>query len=182
MPSRRARSAAVPAALSLAFLLSGCSGAERAGAPSVPVSGAALGTASASVSVPRSTRSKGVVDPGQADFFRCLEEKGLPMKETDSGIPVVDSDRADPVRVKEAEDACASRRSLPPVSAEQMAEAREFTACMRANGVARFPDPDPLTARHDLEELDPKSSPEGFAALKKCGGTGGPVTDGQAGG
>ncbi|MFD3936083.1 hypothetical protein ACFWSF_13835 [Streptomyces sp. NPDC058611] len=122
------------------------------------------------------------MDPEQADFFRCLKEKGLPMKETDSGIPVVDSGRADPAKVREAEGACENRRSAPPVSAEQRAEAREFTACIRANGIAGFPDPDPWTARHDLEELDPKSSPEGFAALKKCGGTGTSVTAGQAGG
>lgn len=181
MPSRRARSAAVPALLALVFLLSGCSGAKGQDSAS-PAAGSPVGSPSASASAPQSGQSKGVVDPKQADFFRCLEEKGLPMKETGSGIPVVDSDRADPAKVKEAEGACESRRSVPPVTAEQLAEAREFTACMRANGIAGFPDPDPRTARHDTEELDPKSSPEGFAALKKCGGGSKSVTAGQAGG
>lgn len=104
------------------------------------------------------------------------------MKETDSGIPIVDSSKADPAKVKEAESACDSRRSVPPVTPEQLAEAKKLTACMRSNGVADFPDPDPKTAEHDMEKLRLKESPEGFAALQKCGGKGGSLTGGQSAG
>ncbi|MCJ0868672.1 hypothetical protein [Streptomyces sp. AP-93] len=159
---------AAPALLSTVLLLSGCSGSPSA-SPSV----------SPSTSAPQSGRSKGAVDPKQADFFQCLKEKGLPMKETDSGIPVVDSSKADLTKVKEAEAACESRRSVPPATPEELAAAKTFTACMRANGVANFPDPDPKTAQHDMEELGLKESPEGGNALKKCGGRPQSVTSGQ---
>ncbi|WP_328620629.1 hypothetical protein [Streptomyces sp. NBC_00354] len=162
---------AAPALLSGLFLLAGCSGGDSA-SPSP----------SSSTSVPQSGQSKGAVDPKQADFFRCLKEKGLPMKETDSEIPVVDSAKADPAKVKEAETACESRRSVPPVTPEQLAEAKELTACMRANGVANFPDPDPRTAQHDMEKLGLKESPEGWAALQKCGGRPKSSTPGQSAG
>lgn len=101
------------------------------------------------------------------------------MKETDSDIPVVDSTKADPAKVKEAETACDSRRSIPPVTAGQMAEAKAYTECMRANGVANFPDPDPRTGQHAIEELGLKDSPQGMAALKKCGDKGRAVNPGQ---
>ncbi|MGW0394551.1 hypothetical protein ACWDYJ_27425 [Streptomyces sp. NPDC003042] len=94
------------------------------------------------------------------------------MRETDSGIPVVDSASADPAKVKEAEGACESHRPLPPVSTEQHTAAKEFTACMRANGVPGFPDPDPRTAQHDMAELGLKDSPEGVSALTTCGNEG----------
>ncbi|MET9962961.1 hypothetical protein ABZ128_28505 [Streptomyces sp. NPDC006326] len=104
------------------------------------------------------------------------------MKQTDSGIPVVDSGKADPAKVKEAEAACDSRRSVPPVTPEQLAEAGKYTACMRANGVPDFPDPDPKTARHDMERLGLKESADGKAALTKCGGKPSSSTTGQSAG
>lgn len=165
MPFRRARSAAAPALLSLLFLLSGCSD----GGSALP-------------SAPQSTQDKGAVDPKQAAFFQCLKEQGLPMKDTASGIPVVDSATADPAKVKEAERACESRRSIPQVTTEQLAAAKGFTACMRANGVPDFPDPDPQTAQHDIEKLDLKNSPKGSEALKKCGGEDKSKTAGKVGG
>ncbi|MFF3086495.1 hypothetical protein ACFVRB_15805 [Streptomyces nojiriensis] len=172
---------AAPALLSAIFLLSGCAGEDSASpSPSSAPSGSV--SVSPSASAPRSGQAKGAADPKQADFFRCLKEKGLPMKETDSGIPIVDSSKADPAKVKEAESACDSRRSVPPVTPEQLAEAKKLTACMRANGVADFPDPDPKTAEHDMEKLRLKESPEGFAALQKCGGKGGSLTGGQSAG
>lgn len=104
------------------------------------------------------------------------------MKQTGSGIPVVDLSKADPVKVKEAEVACDSRRSVPAVTAQQLADAQAYTACMRAEGVADFPDPDPKTAQHDMEKLGLKESPEGLDALKKCGGRPQSVTSGQGAG
>ncbi|MGW1770756.1 hypothetical protein [Streptomyces sp. NPDC002104] len=162
---------ATPALLSTVLLLSGCSGSPSA-SPS----------ASSSSSAAQSGPAKGAVDPKQADFFQCLKEKGLPMKETDSNIPVVDSSKADPAKVKEAEVACESRRSVPAATAEELAQAKAFTACMRASGVADFPDPDPRTAEHRMEELGLKDSPQGAAALKKCGGRPQSVTSGQSAG
>ncbi|MFD7258548.1 hypothetical protein [Streptomyces sp. NPDC059874] len=159
--------------LSAIFLVSGCSGEDSASrsvssSASAPASASASPSALPSASASQSGQAKGAVDPKQADFFRCLKEKGLPMKETDSGIPIVDSSKADPVKVKEAESACDSRRSVPPATPEQLAEAKALTACMRANGVPNFPDPDPKTADHDTEKLRLKESAEGSAAMKKC--------------
>ncbi|MFD9518875.1 hypothetical protein [Streptomyces sp. NPDC059979] len=170
---------AAPAVLSAVLLLAGCAGDDSA---SSSASSPASASASPSASAPQSGQGKGAVDPKQADFFQCLKEKGLPMKQTDSGIPIVDSGKADPAKVKEAESACASRRSVPPVTPEQLAEAKALTACMRANGVADFPEPDPKTAEHDMEKLRLKESPEGFAALQKCGGRPQSLTGGQSAG
>ncbi|MEU9303936.1 hypothetical protein [Streptomyces sp. NPDC048269] len=94
----------------------------------------------------------------------------------------MDDSKADPAQRKAAERACESRRAVPPATSEQLAEARAFTACMRANGVPAFPDPDPQNARHETEGFDLKSSPEGRAALKKCGGEDKSKTAGKVGG
>lgn len=105
------------------------------------------------------------------------------MKGTDSGIPVVDSSKADPAKVKEAEAACDDRRSVPPATAEKLAKANQITACMRTNGFPKFPDPDPKTGEHDMEGFGLKQLPGGMEALKKCDGGGKSLNmgDGAAG-
>ncbi|MFE0701935.1 hypothetical protein [Streptomyces sp. NPDC058872] len=104
------------------------------------------------------------------------------MTDSDSGVPVVDTARADPAEVKEAETACADELAIPEAGAEELAEARELTACMRRNGIAEFPDPDPKTGDHDLESIRLKGSPEAVAAMKKCGLEDRSKTDGKVGG
>ncbi|MFB6620205.1 hypothetical protein ACFCV9_39315 [Streptomyces sp. NPDC056367] len=110
-----------------------------------------------------------------ADFFQCLVEKGLPVRGSADGIPLVDWDNADPAKAKDAKAACDSRLPVHPLDPAVLAQAQQFTACMRAEGFADFPDPDPRTGDHEgaIEGLGLKESPEGFAALKKCGGRSG---------
>lgn len=159
MPFPRARPATAPVFLSVLFLLVGCTGTDSVSSPEPSAD---------APSVSRSKPGKGAVHPAMAAFFQCLKESGLPMEETSSGIPVVDSEKADPAKVKEAEAACEIHRPVHPVAPETLVEARELTVCMRENGIASFPDPDPETGRHDVEGLGLKESPEGYAAMKKC--------------
>lgn len=159
MPIPRARAVTAPLLLSVLLLLAGCTGMDSA-SPSDP--------AASAPSAARSKAGKEDVHPDMAAFFACLKESGLPMRETSSGIPLVDEEKADPAQVKEAEAACETHRPVRPVAPETLAEARELTACMRENGFPDFPDPDPKTGTHPIEQLGLKESPEGFAALKKC--------------
>ncbi|WP_329381121.1 hypothetical protein OG625_16655 [Streptomyces sp. NBC_01351] len=105
-----------------------------------------------------------------ADFFQCLAEKGLPVRGSASGIPLLDWDKADPAKVKEAEAACEGRRPAAPLDPALLAQSQALTACMRAGGFANFPDPDPRTGDHALEGLGLKESPEAYEAMKKCSG------------
>ncbi|MFJ4781496.1 hypothetical protein [Streptomyces sp. NPDC088762] len=82
----------------------------------------------------------------------------------------MDDSQADPEKIREAEEACQSLVPEKPVTPEQHTAAAEFTACMRANGIAEFPDPDPKTARHDYERLGVKGTTQGDAAMKACAG------------
>ncbi|PZT75953.1 hypothetical protein DNK56_21405 [Streptomyces sp. AC1-42W] len=104
------------------------------------------------------------------------------MRDTDSGVPVVDEAKADPAKVKQAEKDCADRLVVPDADASELAHAQELTDCMRRNGVDDFPDPDPKTGEVDVEDLDLKSSPKAMAALKKCGGEDRSKTNGTVGG
>ncbi|MFG2879299.1 hypothetical protein ACGFYU_30575 [Streptomyces sp. NPDC048337] len=159
---------AAPALLSLPLLLSGCSGGDSASASAPSSAPPSVSSPVPSVSGEPPKRPKGEVLPEMAPFFQCLKEKGLPMKDTPSGIPVVDDSKADPEKTREAERACESLVPATPVSAEQHAKAKEFTACMRAHGIAEFPDPDPKTARHDYEGMGLKGTKEGDEALRAC--------------
>ncbi|MFZ3499608.1 hypothetical protein ACODT5_41465 [Streptomyces sp. 5.8] len=176
MSSPRVRSASAPVLLSLAslmsavLLLSGCSGGESDGRAAAPPSGAATGTGTGTgtptAAAPAPT-GKDAADPKQAAFFACLKDQGLPMKDTPSGVQVVDPAKADPAKVREAEKACAAKRVRPPVDAATLAKAKEFAACMRANGAADFPDPDPVTGDSEVD-AGLKTDPKAAAALLKC--------------
>lgn len=173
MSLRGARLAAAPAALPVLcvslLLLSGCTSGGSA-SPAGPSPAVSSAPPSPRVSGEPPPRRKGVVDPAMAPYFQCVKEQGVPMKDTPSGIPVADDERATEAQLKAAEEAC--RRFVPvaPINDETWAEARRMTACMRANGFPDFPDPDPTTARHPIEELGLKGTPEGVTALKKCDG------------
>lgn len=147
--------------MSVVFLVSGCSGGEPAAAPS-----GATGTGTATAAAPDPT-AKDAADPKLAGFFACLKDQGLPMKDTPSGVQVVDPAKADPAKVREAETACAAKRVQPPVDAATLAKAKEFAACMRANGAADFPDPDPVTGDSGVD-AGLKTDPKAAAALRAC--------------
>ncbi|WP_448318758.1 hypothetical protein [Streptomyces sp. CO7] len=159
-------------------LLTGCAGRDDDGA-AAPSSASSRGTGEEA----KGDGAKGDgADPAQADYFACLADQGLPMRDTDSGVPVVDTAKADPEKVQQGEKACADKLEIPAADAKELAEARELTACMRRKGIADFPDPDPSTGDHALEELDVKSDPEAATALKECGLKDDTPTDGKVGG
>ncbi|MFE2555120.1 hypothetical protein ACFXGT_03660 [Streptomyces sp. NPDC059352] len=179
MVLRRVRTALCPALLSVALFATGCSNGAADAAK--PVATGTTGSASASAPAGE-VSEKGDVDQKQAGYFACLADQGLPMKDSGSGIPVVDSAKADAAAVKKAETACAAKLDIPDADAKELAAARELTACMRRNGITRFPDPDPKTGDHDVESIGMKESPEAMAALKKCGVEDPTKTDGKVGG
>ncbi|MFJ1863862.1 hypothetical protein ACIOD1_04460 [Streptomyces sp. NPDC088097] len=108
-------------------------------------------------------------------YYDCLKDQGVKISHTDSGAPRVDKDR--PVEnLAQARKACESK--LPPrpgasqAPPEQVAAARAESACLRAEGVAWYPDPDPVTAQVDDRSLTTEQSVElktrHAAAVKKC--------------
>lgn len=160
----------------LGLLVTGCSGGSSDGGETRTASEAPASPSAAA-------KEKGAeADPAQAAYFACIEARGVPMRDTGSGVPVVDEAAADPAEVKEAEAACADKLAVPDADAEELAVAQAFTDCMREHGVEDFPDPDPKTGDHEgLESLDLKTSPEGVAATKACR-VGKPGTGGKVGG
>lgn len=144
------------------LLLAGCSGGGSGGQAPAP-----SGTTGTSTAAGPAPTGKDGADPGQAAFFACLKEQGLPMKDTPSGVQVVDGAKSDPAKVREAELACAAKRVQPSVDAATLAKAKEFAACMRANGATDFPDPDPVTG-DSRADARLKADPKGVAALRKC--------------
>lgn len=103
----------------------------------------------------------------QRQYTECLRQHGVEVVDTEAGKDV-EVRETDSEAAKEAARAC--QRYAPnsdAVKAGQNAAAlREYASCMRANGVAEFPDPNP-----DGELSIPKTilnSPEFDAADRIC--------------
>ncbi|MGW0394599.1 hypothetical protein ACWDYJ_27670 [Streptomyces sp. NPDC003042] len=84
---------------------------------------------------------------------------------TDSGMPREDKSKT---WNEEAHKACESQlpphRKPDPASSEQLAAAQQEAACLRAEGVSWYPDPDPVTAEIDQT----KGTPEQWSSLKRA--------------
>ncbi|WP_326588588.1 hypothetical protein [Streptomyces sp. NBC_01294] len=97
-------------------------------------------------------------------YHDCLKRRGVAIVHTDYGAPRVDKSKP---WNEEAHAAC--RPLLPPppkarpAGPARLAAAREESACLRAEGVAWYPDPDPVTAEVDGTE----GTPEQWSALKR---------------
>ncbi|MEU0742510.1 hypothetical protein [Streptomyces sp. NPDC006134] len=83
-------------------------------------------------------------------YFGCLEQHGVTLERRDDGQLRVDKDATakDPDSLTRAEAACKDR--VPPrrdekPSAKTLAASKAFSACMRRQGFADYPDPDPET-------------------------------------
>ncbi|MFD9723968.1 hypothetical protein [Streptomyces sp. NPDC059072] len=92
----------------------------------------------------------------------------MPITHTDYGAPRVDKDKPQPPEKEAAaQKACESKLPPPPkpqqASPERLAAARKESSCLRAEGIAWYPDPDPVTAEID----DTKGTPEQWSALKR---------------
>jgi hypothetical protein len=122
-------------------LLGGCGSSDDGGAGVASVGGAAQPNASSSVS-----RLDQMII-----FTRCMREHGVPMADPEVEGDTVRQGRYDKDAVSEsvertAEDACAGQR--PPQETGPGVDfknglARAYARCMRAHGVADYPDPNP---------------------------------------
>ncbi|MBB4983756.1 MULTISPECIES: hypothetical protein [Streptomyces] len=175
--------------LILALGLGGCSSDGDGATRSEPSTGASSAPAAPSAAAPSADPSAGA-SQGAADwaaYYDCLGAQGLKLQDTGGGQKRVDKDANKPDAIAAAERACAAK--LPArgkVDPARLEAAEKLSACMRKEGVADYPDPDPATGEVALagalaERV--KGDPKVIEALKACspkgtGGDGGTVVGG----
>jgi hypothetical protein len=125
-------------AVALSVLLSGCGSKDQPAASGNKTPG---GGANASADGDFDKRVK---------FARCMRENGVEMKDPEpqgaDGQDQQTMEISDPARFQAALPKC---RSLLPnggavkMTPEELERQRKFAKCMRDNGIADFPDPDP---------------------------------------
>ncbi|MCJ1679296.1 hypothetical protein MTF65_18505 [Streptomyces sp. APSN-46.1] len=98
-------------------------------------------------------------------YYDCLKKQGVDIVHTDYGAPR--EDKSKPWNEK-AHTACESLVPPPPpepvpASPERLAAARKESACLRAEGVSWYPDPDPVTGEISQEGV----GAERWSALKR---------------
>ncbi|MEU6203222.1 hypothetical protein ABZ814_06505 [Micromonospora musae] len=154
--------------LLLALGMAGCGGSGQE--PAVATAGGGTGAAQPSAA-PVAQLSD---DERRLKFTACMRENGveMPDPEAGSGLRLRFGKGTDPEKVQAAMEKC--RQYLPnggeklKLDPAQLEQARKLAACMRANGVPEFPDPQPDGGlRLRLDELNVKA-PEVRAAMEKC--------------
>jgi hypothetical protein len=80
-------------------------------------------------------------------YTRCMREHGVPMLDPDANGDIRGADGSkgtlDPDTLNRAQEACKPYRPVDaPLDALRLEKAREYSRCMRRNGVESFPDPD----------------------------------------
>jgi hypothetical protein len=166
----RRRMAWTFAALALALGLAACGGED--GGDGVATAGGSGSGPSASASA-----AAGNADEQNLKFVECMRGEGIEMEDPEPGGGAQIRIRGgDPAKADAAMQKC--RQYLPNggemtrMSPEDIEKARQYSKCMRDNGVTAFPDPDPETGGIMLRGgpgsgLDPNSA-EFAAAQKKC--------------
>ncbi|MFD7262527.1 hypothetical protein [Streptomyces sp. NPDC059874] len=110
-------------------------------------------------------------------YYDCLKDNGVKLTHTDYGAPRVDKD--DPTAIKNlpaAQEACKDKvpppRSPEPADPKMLAEAQAESKCLREQGVAWYPDPDPVTGYIDDRAVTSEQMVElktkHVDALRKC--------------
>ncbi|MFF8375153.1 hypothetical protein ACF07V_03330 [Streptomyces sp. NPDC015661] len=171
--------------LILALGLGGCSSDGDGATRSEPSTGASSAPASSPSATPSAGASRGTAD--WAAYYDCLGAQGLKLQDTAGGEKRVDKDANKPDAIVAAEKACVAK--LPargPVDPARLEAAKKLSACMREEGIADYPDPDPATGEVALDgDLGArmKGDPKVIEALKACGpkaagGDGGTVVGG----
>jgi hypothetical protein len=160
------------AAAVLALALAGCGGDGGGDGGGVASAG---GTQSAA---PAATQGAAKSDyEAMLAFTECMRGEGIEMEDPEPGAGVQLRLRGgDPAKTEAAMEKC---RHLMPNGGEQqkadperLEKARQYSKCMRDNGVPNFPDPDPETGGIMMRAgpgsgLDPNSA-EFKAAQKTC--------------
>lgn len=152
--------------LLLAAGAAACAGRTEAADDTGPQSGKAASSASPST---------------DADAWRrygdCLKEAGLVLEDREDGQIRLDkhrnSEEKQRVGAKNCRALLPNEKSPPSMNAEQLRKAQEFSACMRREGIAGYPDPDPGTGEADVVGnlgSSVKENPAFNAALQSCGG------------
>jgi hypothetical protein len=131
------------------------------------------------------TGSKTAKSAGAVAFARCMRGHGItgfldPTADRDGRMRIAIPAGVDPSspRYQAAERAChtlmpaGQEHHDPAADATRLAEALAFSVCMRAHGVASFPDPDPAHNGGELKvrltpAMRPKS-PSFLAAMRQC--------------
>ncbi|MFC9393218.1 hypothetical protein ACFTWS_08655 [Streptomyces sp. NPDC057027] len=175
--------------LILALGLGGCSSDGDGATRSEPSTGASSAPAAPSSAAPSADPSAGA-SQGAADwaaYYDCLGAQGLKLQDTGGGQKRVDKDGNKPDAIAAAERTCAAK--LPArgqVDPARLEAAKKLSACMRKEGIADYPDPDPATGEVALDGdlgAKMKGDPKVVEALKACspkgaGGDGGTVVGG----
>lgn len=173
---RATRGIAVGALLVLALALAGCG--DNSGDDGVATAG---GTASAGSQL--SDQDKAL------QYVKCVRDQGIQIGDPENGqVPAIEKGTVSETDLKTVLDKC--RQYLPTngktnkVDAATLEKFRQLAQCMRDNGYAQFPDPDPdqggisLPQNSGLDTNDPafKSAEEKcvkLAALTPSGSAGG---------
>lgn len=130
---------------------------------------------------PSANRS-GAPSQEETTYFRCLEKQGLVLEELEDSRLRVDKDAPANSTEKQlrAQESCRDlipKEEAPEATEEQLAKAREFSACVRAQGITDYPDPDPKTGETRISEKTGNGDREALrAAQRACG----PGADGDS--
>uniref|UniRef100_A0AAU2JV68 Secreted protein n=1 Tax=Streptomyces sp. NBC_00049 TaxID=2903617 RepID=A0AAU2JV68_9ACTN len=109
-------------------------------------------------------------------YYDCLKGQGVKITHTDYGAPRVDKDDPSSKSISAAQEACKDKIPPPPspqqADPKTLAAARAESKCLREQGVAWYPDPDPVTGNIDDRAVTPEQMVElktqHIDALRKC--------------
>jgi hypothetical protein len=155
--------------LLLALAGAGCGGGDD---------GDGVATAGGTAS-PTASGAAGSTDEAEAalKYVQCMRENGVPNmpdpKVNSDGESQLDlnADGVDPAKVRAAEDKC--KKLLPnggepqKIDPQRLEQLRQYSKCMRENGLPDFPDPTDQGLQVDGNKF-PEDDPKVKAATEKC--------------
>jgi hypothetical protein len=155
--------AALPLALTLA--LTGCGGDDKDDKGVASAGGTKQGDAGGG-GEKLSQEERGV------KFAQCMRDHGVDMEDPKPGGGIQLKVKGNKAEVDKAMEACrqyspGADRTGPP-DPKQQERAREFAACMRKNGVEKFPDPDPNQPGIRIDKNTVGDDPDLETAQQAC--------------
>lgn len=105
-------------------------------------------------------------------FAQCMREHGVDMEDPKPGEGIRIQTKGDKGAMDKAMEACrqynpmANRTGAPDPKMQE--QAREFAACMRKNGVEKFPDPDPNQPGIRIDKNTVGDDPDLETAQQAC--------------